>query len=130
MKLYVWRIVTHCTLFMVLCMAILFAPETLLVGQWKAGALTVISIVALFNGICEYAFVRLTKSQEKSSLFKIMVIRTVKFLCYLLLTLPLIGNIFALPNENKVYYGLFIVALFFLYLFVEFTYFVRITKQK
>ena len=97
MKLYVCRIVTHCTLFMVLCMAILFAPETLLVGQWKTGALTVVSIVALFNGICEYAFVRLTKSQEKSSLFKIMVIRTLKFLCYLLLTLPLIGDIFALP---------------------------------
>ena len=130
MKFYVWRIVTHCTLFMVLCMAILFAPETLLVGQWKAGALTVVSIVALFNGICEYAFARLANSQEKASLFKIMVIRTLKFLCYLLLTLPLVVNVFALPNENKVYYGLFIVALFFLYLFVEFTYFVRITKQK
>ena len=111
-------------------MAILFAPDALLVGQWKAGALTVVSIVALFNGICEYAFARWANSQEKASLFKIMVIRTLKFLCYLLLTLPLIVDMFALPNENKIYYGLFIVALFFLYLFMEITYFVCKTKQK
>ncbi|MCR4801255.1 MAG: hypothetical protein K5860_12180 [Bacteroidales bacterium] len=85
-------------------------------------SLSLIAIFALLNGAGEIAFALLTQKNDKSSMFKIIVIRTLKFLCYLICTLPLL--LFPdMSKDYKLFYGVLIVVLFLLYCLIEFSYF-------
>lgn len=119
MNLLLSRACIHAALFIVFC-AIAFALPC---SEWRQGVLTIISVFALINVFGEIAFALFTNGKDKSSLSKILLIRSIKFLCYLILTLPLIGvgNIF--QGDNKLLFGLVIVGLFFIYTIVEFTFF-------
>lgn len=129
MKFYVSRILIHCSVFTLLCLLVLCATESFLDSSAKRLCLSAISIAAICNGIGEYVVIRFARNREKSSLFKIFVVRTVKFLCYLLLTLPLVWDRFSLGENYKLCYGLMIVGLFFVYILVEITYFACVEKQ-
>lgn len=129
MKFVFLRILIHCSVFTLLSILTLIVPDTFLCVNAKQLFLSVISIVALCNGIGEFVLFRFARTKDKSSIFKIMIVRTSKFLCYLLLTLPLIWDRFPLAAEYTIYYGLLIVGLFFIYIFVEITYFAYVEKQ-
>lgn len=123
MKFFLSRCIVHCTIFVLLCLTAILLPNNTFSGNWKAVTLTVVSMFAIINGLGEIAFARFARKRDSSGAFKIMVIRTIKFLLYLCMTLPLVWDVFCLPEQNKLYYGLLIVVLFFLYVIVEFSYF-------
>lgn len=121
MKFILNRFLVHLTTFTCLVIALCFLHT-----KWQMPhlnvSLTLVTVFALLNGAGEIAFAVLTKKNNKSSMFKIIVIRTLKFLCYLICTLPLI--LFPdLSKEYKLFYGVLIIVLFFLYCLIEFSYF-------
>lgn len=121
MKYVLGRILLHLTTFTCLVLV-----SCLLHSKWQMPhlkfSLSLIAIFALLNGAGEIAFALLTQKNDKSSMFKIIVIRTLKFLCYLICTLPLL--LFPdMSKDYKLFYGMLIVVLFFLYCLIEFSYF-------
>ena len=119
MNFFIARAVLHCLTYAVLFfLALLLSPQDSL-----KYSITIISAFAIVNMASELAFYFLTKKQDKSSMFKVIVIRAIKFLCYLFLTIPLLWFNEVFTQEIKIFYCLFIVGLFFLYVFIEFSFF-------
>lgn len=121
MKYVLGRILLHLTTFTCLVLV-----SCLLHSKWQMPhlnfSLSLIAIFALLNGAGEIAFALLTQKNNKSSMFKIIVIRALKFLCYLICTLPLL--LFPdMSKDYKLFYGVLIVVLFLLYCLIEFSYF-------
>lgn len=119
MNFFLRRATIHCFTYAIL----FFLGITLSPKETLRYTLTLISAFSIVNMLGELAFAFLTKKQDKSSMFKIIVIRTIKFLCYLFLTIPLLWFDEVSSKEIKLFYGLFIVGLFFLYVFIEFSFF-------
>lgn len=132
MKFFLRRALLHCTLFIVLISSVLLIasrfPEEV---YWTifGVATVIISAFALINIFGELAFAVCTKTQDKSSLFKIIVIRTIKFLCYLIMTLPV--SYVCKQNESvlPLFFAILMIVLFFIYVIVEFSFFKRRTKN-
>ena len=127
MKFVLSRILIHLTTFTCLVIILYFLHT-----KWQMPhlnlSLTLVAVFALLNGAGEIAFALLTRKNDKSSMFKIIVIRTLKFLCYLICTLPLI--LFPdLSKEYKLFYGVLIIVLFFLYCLIEFSYFKTLGRK-
>ena len=121
MKFVLSRILIHLTTFTCFVIILYFLHT-----KWQMShlnfSLTLVAVFALLNGAGEIAFALLTRKNDKSSMFKIIVIRTLKFLCYLICTLPLL--LFPdLSNEYKIFYAVLLIVLFFLYCLIEFSYF-------
>ena len=127
MKFVLSRILIHLTTFTCFVIILYFLHT-----KWQMShlnfSLTHVAVFALLNGAGEIAFALLTRKNDKSSMFKIIVIRTLKFLCYLICTLPLL--LFPdLSNEYKLFYGVLIIVLFFLYCLIEFSYFKTLGRK-
>lgn len=129
MNFFLRRALLHITLFIVLLLGVLTIakhyPETF---YWSVfgTAPTIISAFALINLFGEIAFVICLKKEDKSSLFKILVIRTIKFLLYLALTIPFLWFV----DKDKTFFGLLIVCLFVIYVMVEFSFFRNFERRR
>lgn len=127
MKFFIYRAIIHiCTLAVstFACMALikyLYGTSDLYWPLFYNSVYVVIPIIATINILGEIAFAIFTSKEEKESIFKIMAIRTVKFLTYLILALYF--TITATNYQEKLFFGLLIVILFFIYAGVEFGYF-------
>ncbi len=129
MNFFLRRALFHITLFIVLILGILtiakhFSEEF----YWSVFGIAIptISAFALINLFGEIAFVVCLKKQDKSSLFKILVIRTIKFILYLILTIPFVWFF----KDIKTFHGLLIVCLFVIYVIVEFSFFRNFERLK
>lgn len=128
MKFFLRRALLHCSLFVVLILIVLgivshFSDE--LYRNVLGTATTIISAFALINIFGEIAFTICMNQDDKSNLFKIMVIRTTKFLLYLILTIPFVWFL----DNNKTFFGLLIVSLFMIYVIIEFSFFRNFKSQ-
>ena len=121
MNFFLGRILLHLTAFTSLVIVLCFLHTKLQMPHLNY-SLGLVSVFALLNAASEISFTLLTQKSDKSSMFKIIIIRAIKFLCYLVCMLPLL--LFPdTSNEYKLFYGILIVVLFFLYCIVEFSYF-------
>lgn len=114
MRFFISRICIHFVVFLLSLLFLYFSKN------FDYTTSLLISIVAGVNIIGEFAFAIFVKGDKKDCVLKIMAIRTTKFLCYLVLTLPFV--LFAEP-ANKLFDGVLLVILFFVYAGVEFSYF-------
>lgn len=127
MKFFISRAAIHICILAVntiACMALikhLYGTSDLYWSLFYNSVYVVIPIIATINILGEIAFSHFANKEEKESIFKIMAIRTVKFLTYLILALYFTFT--ATNYQEKIFFGLLIVILFFIYAGVEFGYF-------
>jgi len=127
MKFFISRAIIHiCTLAVstIAYMALikyLYGTSDLYWSLFYNSVCVAIPIIATINILGEIGFSLFANKEEKESIFKIMAIRTVKFLTYLILALYF--TITATNYQEKLFFGLLIVALFFIYAGVEMGYF-------
>lgn len=127
MKFFISRLTVHICTLAITALACALTIENVYKNDdtfWTIfyGAMfCIIPIVATINIVGEIAFHIFTKAEGKENIFKIMTIRMAKFLCYLILTLYF--TITANNYQEKLFFGLLIVAMFFIYAGVEFGYF-------
>lgn len=127
MKFFISRLTVHICTLAITALACALTIENVYKNDdtfWTIfyGAMfCIIPIVATINILGEIAFSLFANKEENESIFKIMAIRTVKFLTYLILALYF--TITATNYQEKLFFGLLIVVLFFIYAGVEFGYF-------
>lgn len=127
MKFFISRLTIHiCTLVLtaigcILILHRLYGNDDMYWPLFYGAFYGIIPIVASINIVGEIAFHIFTKAEGKENIFKIMTIRMAKFLCYLILALYF--TITAANYQEKLFFGLLIVALFFIYAGVEMGYF-------
>lgn len=127
MKLFISRLSIHICAFLIITIVFMLLTKNLFGASdrfWSvfSGLIYfIIPICAVINICGEIAFVVFVNKNNKESTFKVLTIRSVKFLCYLILVL--VSMLVFKDFEEKSFIGVSIVILYFIYAIIEFFYF-------
>ena len=125
MKIPIARLVIHSFTALMLFLGTYFLYIKALHAFSLPLAFSIFSIFGILNAITEWYYFKIHAAEKQSYLFKVIILRGFKFLFYLILTLVVIK----VHSQNQTFFGLFIVALFFLYTVLEFTFFIKYKKS-